>query len=246
MRTSERGKKHILDFEALKTLAYVDSAGHWTIGVGHTSMAGPPAVSRGMRITREEALEIFDRDLKKFEGYVLRNVKVKLTQGQFDALVGFTFNVGEGNLKKSTLLKRVNAKRFDEVPAQFMAWTKARDPSTGKLVELKGLVRRRRAEAALWRSLTDEPEYDPEETSTVPVQPQPKKSILKSKEGGIAILGGAAATGTAIKEVAEIAPHVTSITEAFGRWPVILAIGAAVLFAAIWYFRYQRNEEDVA
>jgi lysozyme len=74
-------------------------------------------------------------------------VKVPLIQAQFDVLVSFAFNCGTAALKRSTLLKRVNAGAFEAVPAELMKWTK----TDGR--ELPGLVRRRRAESALWRGV---------------------------------------------------------------------------------------------
>lgn len=152
---SARGLQVIKEFEGLRLKAYVCAAGKWTIGYGHTAEAGPPSVTPGMQITREQAFEILKRDIASFERDVRRLVRRPLTQGQFDALVSFHFNTGK--LGGSTLLKRINAGRLDDVPAQLMRWTKARDPKSGRLVELAGLVRRRRAEAGLWRSLPEGP-----------------------------------------------------------------------------------------
>ena len=147
MKTSEAGLKLIRQFEGLRLKAYRCPAGIWTIGYGHTTAAGPPEVRENMRISREEAEAILKRDLAQFENAVSSMVKVPLTENQFDTLVSFAFNCGTAALRRSTLLKRVNAGAFDAVPAELMKWTRA----DGK--ELPGLVRRRRAEAALWRGL---------------------------------------------------------------------------------------------
>lgn len=155
MQVSNRGLTVIKEFEGWRPRAYICPAGHWTIGYGHTAMAGPPPVKAGDVISLERGHEILKADVAKFGAEVLRLVKVPLTQGQFDALVSWHFNTGA--LGRSTLLKRVNARRFEDVPAQLMRWTRARDPKTGRMVELQGLVRRRRAEAALWRDMTEGP-----------------------------------------------------------------------------------------
>ena len=147
MNTSDAGLKLIRQFEGLRLKAYRCPAGIWTIGYGHTSAAGAPEVRENMRISREEAEAILKRDLAQFEDAVSSMVKVPLTENQFDTLVSFAFNCGIAALRRSTLLKRVNAGAFDAVPAELMKWTRA----DGK--ELPGLVRRRRAEAALWRGL---------------------------------------------------------------------------------------------
>jgi GH24 family phage-related lysozyme (muramidase) len=147
MKTSDAGLKLIMQFEGLRLKAYRCPAGVWTIGYGHTSAAGVPDVRDGMRISAQEAEAILKKDLAGFEAAVAGLVKKELTQAQFDVLVSFAYNCGVGALKGSTLLKRVNAGAFDAVSAELMKWTKAK----GK--ELPGLVRRRRAEAALWRGL---------------------------------------------------------------------------------------------
>src|SRR5690606_10106222 len=109
MKTSSAGVAFIRRHEGAVLSAYRDPAGVLTIGVGHTSAAGPPVVKPGMKITLEEADAILKRDLARFEESVSRLVKVPLSQPQFDALVSFTFNLGEGNLSRSTLLKKLNA-----------------------------------------------------------------------------------------------------------------------------------------
>jgi lysozyme len=76
-------------------------------------------------------------------------VTVPLTQNQFDALVDFTFNVGQGNLASSTLLRELNAGNTAGAAAQFLVWVYA------KGVELPGLVTRRQAEAALFQTASD-------------------------------------------------------------------------------------------
>jgi lysozyme len=91
-------------------------------------------------------MDILKADLNRFEQGVLRLIKVPLTQGQFDALVSFSFNVGLGNLQNSTLRMKVNRSEFTDAAEQFLVWTKA----GGKV--LKGLVTRRTDERALFVS----------------------------------------------------------------------------------------------
>ncbi len=109
MNTSDAGLKLIRQFEGLRLKAYRCPAGIWTIGYGHTSAAGAPEVREDMRISREEAEAILKRDLAQFEDAVSSMVKVPLTENQFDTLVSFAFNCGIAALRRSTLLKRVNA-----------------------------------------------------------------------------------------------------------------------------------------
>lgn len=153
MKTSPKGLAVIKEFEGLRLDAYLCPAGVWTIGYGHTAMAGPPPVKRGDRITASQADAMLIRDLKQYEDAVSAAVKVPLNQGQFDALVSLCFNIGIGAFRGSTVVRRINAGRMADVPAALMMWTKA--TVNGKKVDLPGLVRRRRAEAALWRSLSE-------------------------------------------------------------------------------------------
>lgn len=139
MRTSENSLALIRQAEGLRLRAYKCPAGVWTIGYGTTA-----GVKEGQIITRERAEELLRDDVKRFEDQVLRLVKVQLTQGQLDALVSFTYNLGAANLGNSTLLRLLNAGDYKGAAAQFDRWTKA----GGK--ELPGLVKRRAAERALF------------------------------------------------------------------------------------------------
>ncbi len=139
MHTSQKGLDLIKSFEGLRLSAYKCPADVWTIGYGTTAGVKP-----GQTITKERAEELLRDDVKRFEGQVLRLVKVPLTQGQFDALVSFTYNLGAANLGNSTLLRLLNAGDYKGAAAQFDRWTKA----GGK--ELPGLVKRRAAERALF------------------------------------------------------------------------------------------------
>ena len=142
MRTSPHGIALIKHFEGCETKAYQCSADVWTIGYGHTR-----GVREGDEITEDKAQYMLLEDLKHFEGYVDRLVEVSLNQDQFDALVSWTFNLGPTNLKESTLLEKLNAGHYEEVPAQMARWNR----SNGEILE--GLKRRRAAEGLLWQGL---------------------------------------------------------------------------------------------
>lgn len=135
----------IKEFEGLELEAYADPVGVWTIGYGHTAAAGPPAPKKGMKITVQQAEALLLNDLVKYENAVRKYVKVPLNDNQYGALVSFTYNLGPGNFANSTLLRRVNAKDFVGAAREFGKWNKAK----GKI--LKGLTRRRAAEAALFK-----------------------------------------------------------------------------------------------
>ena len=139
MRCSQEGLELIKKFEGCKLKSYKCSAGVWTIGYGHTE-----GIKEGDIITPEEAEKLLRADVFKFERYVEDEVKVKLEQNQFDALVAWTFNLGVGNLRSSTMLKELNNSKFDKVPSEMKRWNKA----GGKTLD--GLIRRREAESLLF------------------------------------------------------------------------------------------------
>lgn len=143
MKTSAQGRALIEAFEGRCLKAYQDSVGVWTIGYGHTSAAGEPYVRAGMTITDGDADRILATDLGKVEKQIEQYITKPLNQAQFDALVSFTFNLGPGNLAKSSLCRRVNAGDYD-VANEFLKW----DMAGGK--QLAGLTRRRKAEAMMW------------------------------------------------------------------------------------------------
>lgn len=142
MKTSPKGIALIKSAEGLRLKAYPDpgTGGEpWTIGYGSAS-----GVTRNMVITETQAEQMLAEDLVRFERIVERQVQVPLNQGQFDALVSFTYNVGGGNFTKSTLLRKLNAGDTAGAAEQFSRWVHA----GGKV--LPGLVTRRAAERALF------------------------------------------------------------------------------------------------
>jgi lysozyme len=236
---SAAGLATVKEFEGLRLKAYKCPAAVWTIGYGHTSAAGNPIVTPELVITKEEAEETLARDMEQYEEGVRKYVKVDLTQGQFDALVDFAYNAGVGALAKSTLLKRVNAEKFDEVPAEFMKWTKG----GGK--ELPGLVRRRRAEVKLWRGLETEKPVCNDEARAEPDLPVPKKSIMQSKEANGAVIAGGAGAIAVVQEVMPIIKEGGNILSAMSGTALVCLV-IMVAAGAIWYFRKQRLDEDGA
>lgn len=139
MGLSQAGLNLIKSHEGLRTTAYQDPVGIWTIGYGHTGTAKP-----GQKITEAQAEQLLRQDVGWAEAAVRKNVKVPLTQGQFDALVSFTFNLGAGALGRSTLLKKLNAGDYAGAQAEFGRFVHA----GGRV--LPGLVRRRNEEAQMF------------------------------------------------------------------------------------------------
>ena len=139
MEISQEGLSLIKKFEGCKLQSYKCAAGVWTIGYGSTN-----GIEEGMEISQERADMLLLEDVEVFEESINKLVEVPLEQNQFDALVSWTFNLGSTNLKNSTLLKVLNDKDYEGVPAQIKRWNKA----GGEV--LQGLVRRREAEALLF------------------------------------------------------------------------------------------------
>lgn len=142
---TQEGLNLIKRFEGFEPEIYLDAAGLPTIGYGHLIRKGEHKMfENGISEAAGEALLI--KDVLLAEQAVLRLIKVPLTNGQFDALVSFTFNLGSGALQRSTLRRKVNREEHEDVPEQFMRWVWA----GGR--RLKGLICRRAAEAALYQS----------------------------------------------------------------------------------------------
>jgi len=141
MKISLEGLSLIKKFEGCRLKAYYCSGGVLTIGYGHTG-----GVKETDVITQDEADKLLKGDILKFEQYVSDNVKVDLDQSQFDALVAWTFNLGPGNLRESTMLKKLNNEDYESVPFEMRRWNKA----GGKTLD--GLIRRREAESLLFES----------------------------------------------------------------------------------------------
>ena len=144
MQTSDKGIALIKQFEGCKLTAYQDSVGVWTIGYGWTQPVDGKPIRAGMTIKQETAERLLKTGLVSYESDVSRLVKVGLTQGQFDALVSFTYNLGARSLSTSTLLRKLNAGDYAGAADEFLRWNKA----GGKV--LNGLTRRREAERALF------------------------------------------------------------------------------------------------
>jgi lysozyme len=139
MKTSDNGIELIKRFEGLRLKAYLCPAGKPTIGYGHTEGVKP-----GQTITEEEAEQLLREDLIVVENEINKH-NLDINQNQFDALASFVYNVGVGNFRTSTLLKKIKADPNDKTIAnEFKRWVY----SNGK--KLPGLVKRREEEAKLY------------------------------------------------------------------------------------------------
>ena len=170
MRTSKATLDKIAEFEGIRLEAYkpVAAEKYWTIGVGHYG----PDVTEGMTITRQQAMDLFDKDIKKFEDYVTAT-GLTLSQGQFDALVSFTYNCGPGNLGK--LIKGRNSQQIADAMLLY-------NKGSGKV--LPGLTRRRKWERELFLSdSTAAPQPDPAPAVSVNPYPVPVQTLRRGSRG---------------------------------------------------------------
>lgn len=135
MEYSKSGEQLTESFEGCRLTAYQDSTGIWTIAYGHTK-----GVTAGMICTQDQADQWLTEDIAFAVANVNRKVHIPLTQGEFDSMVDFDFNLGNGSLDSSTLLKLVNSGDFAAAANQFDEW----DHAGGQVVA--GLLRRRQAE----------------------------------------------------------------------------------------------------
>lgn len=142
MQFSSAGMDLLKQSEGFRSRRYLDASGLPTIGYGHR-LLHPGSFPDG--IGREQAEEILLSDVRDAEQSVLRLVKVSLTQGQFDALVDFVFNLGPERLAGSTLLKLLNARCYNAAAEQLLRWDHAGSAENAALKE------RREAEISLWR-----------------------------------------------------------------------------------------------
>ncbi|MEM9944621.1 MAG: lysozyme [Cyanobacteria bacterium P01_D01_bin.36] len=138
-RTNRNGLLLIKSFEGLRLRAYRDAVGIWTIGFGTTRNVRP-----GMSISEDQAITFLQEDLSRFEKAINDSVKVNINDNQFSALASFTYNVGPGAFRSSTMLRKLNAGDIRGAADEFPRWNKAGGRA------LAGLTRRRNAERLLF------------------------------------------------------------------------------------------------
>jgi lysozyme len=143
---TQAGIDLIKQFEGFSPTVYICPAGYPTIGYGHV-VKPDERQQFASGITPEQAETLLRQDVQTAERAVLRLITVPLTEGQFDALVSFTFNLGAGALQRSTLRRKINRGEHVAALGEFRKWVWA----GGR--KLEGLVRRRGAEASLYHSL---------------------------------------------------------------------------------------------
>ena len=144
---SEEGLAQIRRHEAFMPKKYDDGAGNATIGYGHLVLKGENYAA----LSEAEAIELFKKDVERVVNPSLDKIQVELTQNQVDALGSFIFNVGPGAFEKG-LLPHINARRHERATGRMLKYITGRDARTGERHVLRGLLKRRRFEVALFRN----------------------------------------------------------------------------------------------
>jgi lysozyme len=242
MKLSQAGIDFIKSFEGYHRrlpngdcVAYLCPANVVTIGYGCTE-----GIKRGMVWTHAQALQALENELSKFEAAVNRLVTVELNQHEFDALVSFAYNCGEGALARSSILKCLNAGDREGAARGFALWNRG----GGRV--LPGLVRRRADEAAMFRRLVI-PAADPEMPQAVdppPAKPESSRILATAKTGEVTtvslLTGG---IGLSLADALGYAGQIMPLVKEYSLQmliAVLLVLSAG--FAIISYFRRQDHE----
>jgi len=145
MKLDINGINLLVELEGLKLNSYKCSANVWTIGLGNTFYEDGSKVKQGDKISKERAYLLFNLISKQFEKAINENVKISISQNQFNALFCFCYNIGITGFKNSTLLRILNTNPNDgNIAKQFLRWNKI----NGK--KSKGLTNRRIKESSLY------------------------------------------------------------------------------------------------
>ena len=140
MYFNQSGLDLLRQFEQFRSAPYKDQGGKLTIGYGHLIKAGESFTA----MTQTQGNTLLAKDVGLAEAAYRRRVKVDLNENQYAAVVCWIFNLGEGNLQQSTLLTKLNAQAFDDVPGEILRWHRVDNKPS------RGLIRRRAAEAMLF------------------------------------------------------------------------------------------------
>lgn len=176
MKTSARGREDIALSEGVRTKAYRDSVGVWTIGIGHTATAGPPSPKSGMVISRAEVMTIFARDLAKFEARVTKALGT-VPQHVFDGAVSFDFNTG--GIHKASWVDAYKLGGISEARRRFLLWNKPKE-----------IIGRRLREARLIFDGTYATKGRSVDEDTSPLPPAPsRKDIVREAQEALDKLG---------------------------------------------------------
>lgn len=259
MQITRAGLDLIKAFEGFRGTAYRCPAGILTIGYGHTSAAGKPHVTPGLKMGRPEAARVLRDDLEGFSEGVRGALKRDINANQFSALVSFAYNVGLGAFRTSSVLRAVNAGDFEAVPRRLNLWVKA-----GPRV-LPGLVKRRAAEGHLFMMAdglslmrAEMPVFSASDHEAMDearglIEPLAGKELNRSTTVWSAI---ATFAGSVVTAIGGLSDHLQGV---FWQWqgiadvlpfePRTLAIGTGLILAGAatgWIIseRYKKSRDD--
>lgn len=233
LRTSQQGLNLIKHHEGLRLTAYKCPAGRWTVGYGHTRTA-----HEGMRITEEQAENLLARDISIAERCVIANVTSRINQPMFDALVSFVFNFGCERFKTSTLLRFLNEEQYHKAAEQFSRWVNARNPKTGKLEPLPGLVARRAKERQMFEKGMLEIIGSTEGGNQLP-QDNPRYPTKSTTNAGLAVT----TLGVVGTEVTQLANDVSPLVAYSDSIKTVFVILTLVGIAIAAYGRFKVYKE---
>jgi lysozyme len=212
--------------------AYRCPAGVWTCGYGATK-----SVRSGVKWTVAEAEQRLTQDLDDHGQAVKKYVNVPLSQGQYDALTSFVFNLGEGAFRGSSLLKKLNQGLYDEVPEQIMRWNKAK--VDGKLQPLRGLTRRRSAEAAIFSRDAQMPsDVGGPQMPQKPTAEAPKPLTQSRTMAGAGIAGAATMLGEIAPQIEALVPYSDNMKTIF----LLCTVGGIALAAYARWSDHKKGE----
>jgi lysozyme len=243
MRLSGNGLTLIQEFEGYHRklpdggcIAYRCPAGVWTLGWGCTEGIKP-----GMIWTRQQADVALMKELEKFEAAVERLVTVEINQNERDALISFAYNCGEGALARSSVLKQLNAGNREAAAKGFALWNRG----GGRV--LPGLVRRRAAEAALFRKPVEKsPEPDmPQAVDPPPAKPEGSRILAAASSGEtVAVGAGLGGIGLSFADALGYGGQILPLVKSYGLEAFILVLLClAAGFALVKHFRKQDHAD---
>jgi lysozyme len=147
MQTSQKGINFLIQEEGIRYVPYKDIVGYWTIGVGHLITKHPTLPKKwNRRFTKAEVIQLLRDDLKTIEKAINLLINFSLNQNQFDALVSFTFNLGIGSLKRSSIRQKLNNNNVQDALKIWLMYDKA------KGLKINALTKRRMREIQLFIS----------------------------------------------------------------------------------------------
>lgn len=221
-----------------------------TVGYGHTNDAKHPLkIAQGLRVTKQQAAEILDVDLDDCEDRVSRAVKVPLSGNQYSALVSFDFNTGAINT--ASFVRALNRGDYGAVEPGLMQYVKATDRRTGQKVTLRGLVRRRKAEADLWntpdksaapKTAVFRPRADEPKGNVAPVTPSQDVPLSGSSVAKGSALAGATGAGVAVDNAVVLIDQAQNGLDRVNAGTVLGLVAGLVILAGCAWALYARWE----